>query len=94
MRDLLITRNKTDLVKPLIFFLLVSALVPLAIAPEANRLAQLAPVLFGFLLCWRLYSLSSVFLAMIYTMVLFRANADIPQPVDTSILGQITAHWS
>ena len=80
-RDLLLgVRNKTDLVKPLIFFLLVSALVPLSIAPEAERLAQLAPGMI-----W--------IFAVLATLLSVEQMLMSPNLLIMPILGKITAHW-
>jgi len=44
-RDLRITaRNRMELCLPLVFYVLVIALVPLAISPNTNTLATIAPV--------------------------------------------------
>ena len=94
MRDLLIgIRNKTDLVKPLIFFLLVSALVPLAIAPEANRLAQLAPgIIWIFAVLATLLSVERLFSDDLHDGSLEQMLMS-PNLLILPILGKITAHW-
>jgi heme exporter protein B len=94
MRDLLIgIRNKTDLVKPLIFFLLVSALVPLAIAPEANRLAQLAPgIIWIFAVLATLLSVERLFSDDLHDGSLEQMLIS-PNLLILPILGKITAHW-
>jgi heme exporter protein B len=93
-RDLLIgIRNKTDLVKPLIFFLLVSALVPLAIAPEANRLAQLAPgIIWIFAVLATLLSVERLFSDDLQDGSLEQMLMS-PNLLILPILGKITAHW-
>ena len=93
-RDLLLgIRNKTDLVKPLIFFLLVSALVPLAIAPEAERLAQLAPgMIWIFAVLATLLSVERLFSDDLQDGSLEQMLMS-PNLLIMPILGKITAHW-
>ena len=93
-RDLLLgIRNKTDLVKPLIFFLLVSALVPLAIAPEAERLAQLAPgMIWIFAVLATLLSVERLFSDDLQDGSLEQMLIS-PNLLIMPILGKITAHW-
>lgn len=93
-RDLLLgVRNKTDLVKPLIFFLLVSALVPLAIAPEAERLAQLAPgMIWIFAVLATLLSVERLFSDDLQDGSLEQMLMS-PNLLIMPILGKITAHW-
>ena len=93
-RDLLLgIRNKTDLVKPLIFFLLVSALVPLAIAPEAERLAQLAPgMIWIYAVLATLLSVERLFSDDLQDGSLEQMLMS-PNLLIMPILGKITAHW-
>jgi heme exporter protein B len=93
-RDLLLgIRNKTDLVKPLIFFLLVSALVPLAVAPEAERLSQLAPgIIWIFAVLATLLSVERLFSDDLQDGSLEQMLMS-PNLLILSILGKITAHW-
>lgn len=93
-RDLLLgIRNMTDLVKPLIFFLLVSALVPLAIAPEAERLAQLAPgMIWIFAVLATLLSVERLFSDDLQDGSLEQMLMS-PNLLIMPILGKITAHW-
>ena len=43
-RDLLLAfRHRGELANPLIFFIMVGALIPLAVGPQQTLLAQLAP---------------------------------------------------
>ena len=93
-RDLLLgIRNKTDLVKPLIFFLLVSALVPLSIAPEAERLAQLAPgMIWIFAVLATLLSVERLFSDDLQDGSLEQMLMS-PNLLIMPILGKITAHW-
>ena len=93
-RDLLLgIRNKTDLVNPLIFFLLVSALVPLAIAPEAERLAQLAPgMIWIYAVLATLLSVERLFSDDLQDGSLEQMLMS-PNLLIMPILGKITAHW-
>ncbi|MDG2018339.1 MAG: heme exporter protein CcmB [Porticoccaceae bacterium] len=93
-RDLLLgIRNKTDLVKPLIFFLLISALVPLAIAPEAERLAQLAPGIIWILaVLATLLSVERLFSDDLQDGSLEQMLLS-PNMLILPILGKIAAHW-
>jgi heme exporter protein B len=93
-RDLLLgIRNKTDLIKPLIFFLLVSALVPLAIAPEAERLAQLAPgIIWIFAVLATLLSVERLFSDDLQDGSLEQMLMS-PNLLIMPILGKVTAHW-
>lgn len=93
-RDLLLaTRNKTDVAKPLIFFLLVSALVPLAIAPDAPRLAQLAPgIIWIFAVLATLLSVERLFSDDLRDGSLEQMLMS-PNLMIMPILGKIAAHW-
>lgn len=93
-RDLLLgLRNKTDLIKPLIFFLLVSVLIPLAIAPEAQRLAQLAPgLIWIFAVLATLLSVERLFSDDLQDGSLEQMLMS-PNLLIMPILGKITAHW-
>lgn len=93
-RDLLLgARNASDLIKPLIFFLLVSALVPLAIAPEAERLAQLAPgIIWIFAVLATLLSVERLFSDDLQDGSLEQMLIS-PNLLIMPVLGKITAHW-
>jgi heme exporter protein B len=93
-RDLLLgIRNKSDLIKPLIFFLLVSVLVPLAIAPEADRLAELAPgIIWIFAVLATLLSVERLFSDDLQDGSLEQMLMS-PNLLIFPILGKVTAHW-
>ncbi|CAI8304109.1 MAG: Heme exporter protein B [Cellvibrionales bacterium UBA7375] len=93
-RDLLLgIRNKSDLIKPLIFFLLVSVLVPLAIAPEADRLAELAPgIIWIFAVLATLLSIERLFSDDLQDGSLEQMLMS-PNLLIFPILGKVTAHW-
>ena len=93
-RDLMLSlRRKSELVNPLIFFLMVITLFPLGVSPEPGFLAQLAPgVLWVAALLATLLSMDS----------LFRSDFDdgsleqlllSPQPLFVVVLAKIAAHW-
>ncbi|GGC07116.1 heme exporter protein B [Marinobacterium zhoushanense] len=93
-RDLMLSlRRKSELVNPLIFFLMVITLFPLGVSPEPGFLAQLAP---GAL--W-----VAALLATLLSMDgLFRTDFDdgsleqlllSPQPLFIVVLAKVLAHW-
>lgn len=93
-RDLLLTwRRRGEAANPLLFFAMVTALVPLAVGPEPALLARLAP---GML--WILALLGT----MLAADTLFREDfvdgsleqmALSPQPLWLLALARILAHW-
>ena len=93
-RDLLLgIRNKSDLIKPLIFFLLISVLVPLSIAPEADRLAELAPgIIWIFAVLATLLSVERLFSDDLQDGSLEQMLMS-PNLLIFPILGKVTAHW-
>lgn len=93
-RELLLSlRRKSELVNPLIFFLMVITLFPLGVSPEPGFLSQLAPgVLWVAALLATLLSMDS----------LFRSDFDdgsleqlllSPQPLFVVVLAKVLAHW-
>ncbi|WP_409523381.1 heme exporter protein CcmB [Nitrincola sp. MINF-07-Sa-05] len=93
-RELLLAfRRRSDLVNPLIFFLMVATLFPLGISPEPSVLTLLAPgVVWVAALLATLLSMDS----------LFRSDFDdgsleqillSPQPLFMVVLGKVMAHW-
>lgn len=86
-------RRRSDLVNPLIFFLMVATLFPLGVSPEPTLLATLAPGV-----VW-VAALLSTLLAM---DSLFRSDFEdgsleqillSPQPLFIVVLGKVIAHW-
>lgn len=86
-------RRRSDLVNPLIFFLMVASLFPLGVSPEPTILATLAPGV-----VW-VAALLSTLLAM---DSLFRSDYEdgsleqillSPQPLFVVVLGKVLAHW-
>lgn len=86
-------RRRSDLVNPLIFFLMVATLFPLGVSPEPSVLATLAPGV-----VW-VAALLSTLLAM---DSLFRSDYEdgsleqillSPQPLFVVVFGKVLAHW-
>ncbi len=86
-------RRKSDLVNPLIFFLMVATLFPLGVSPEPGFLAQLSPGV-----VW-----VAALLATLLSMdALFRSDYEdgsleqlllSPQPLFVVVLAKVIAHW-
>ena len=93
-RDLLLAyRRKSDLARPLIFFLIVSTLVPLGVAPESERLAALAPgIIWIMALLATLLSIESVFSSDFQDGSLEQMLM-APSLLIMPVLGKVTAHW-
>lgn len=93
-RDLLLSyRRRSDLVNPLIFFLMVATLFPLGVSPEPDFLAQVAPgVVWVAALLATLLSMDSVFRSD-YEDGTLEQTLLSPQPLFVVVLGKITAHW-
>ncbi|MES2826140.1 MAG: heme exporter protein CcmB [Pseudomonadota bacterium] len=93
-RDLiLVFRHKTDMVNPLVFFLIAISMIPLAIGPETALLIRIAPgIIWVMALLATLLSLDN----------LFRSDFDdgsleqlliAPYPLFFSVLAKVTVHW-
>ncbi|WP_170069347.1 heme exporter protein CcmB [Marinobacterium halophilum] len=90
---LLSFRRKSDLVNPLIFFLMVATLFPLGVSPDPGFLAQLAPGV-----VW-----VAALLATLLSMdALFRSDYEdgsleqlllSPQPLFIVVLAKVVTHW-
>jgi heme exporter protein B len=93
-RDLLLAlRDKGDLTKPLIFFLIVAVMVPLAVAPEAQKLSAIAPGLIWILaLLATLLSVERLF-SEDYADGSLEQLLISPNMLMMPILGKVTAHW-
>jgi len=93
-RELLLAyRRRGDVVKPLVFFLMVSTLVPLAIAPEPQRLAALAPGMIWIMaLLATLLSIESLFSDDFQDGSL-QQMLIAPNLLAMPVLGKVTAHW-
>ena len=93
-RDLLLAvRNRQELALPVLFYLLVVALVPLAVSPDADTLTELAPGII-----W----LAALLSTLLSLERLFRADFDdgsldlmllSPAPMALLVLAKVLAHW-
>jgi len=93
-RDLLLSyRRRSDLVNPLIFFLMVATLFPLGVSPEPEFLAQLAPgVVWVAALLATLLSMDSMFKSDFEDGTLEQTLLS-PQPLFIVVLAKVMAHW-
>ncbi len=93
-RDLLVAfRHLSDLANPLLFFIIVITLFPLAVSPESQFLAQIAPgVLWVAALLATLLSLDMLFQADYQDGTLEQLLLS-PQSLYLSILAKVIAHW-
>lgn len=93
-RDLLLSyRRRSDLVNPLIFFLMVATLFPLGVSPEPDFLAQLAPgVVWVAALLATLLSMDSMFRSDFEDGTLEQTLLS-PQPLFVVVLAKVIAHW-
>ena len=86
-------RRWSDLISPLVFFVVVASLFPLAISPAADVLRQVGPgVLWVAALLSMLLSMNRLFRddyedGSLEQLVL------APQPLDLLVLGKVLAHW-
>lgn len=93
-RDLTLAfRRKSELVNPLIFFLIVASLFPIGVSPEPNFLSQLAPGL-----VW----VAALLATLLSMETLFKSDYEdgsleqlllSPQPVFLVVLSKVLAHW-
>lgn len=93
-RDLVLAfRRKSELVNPLIFFLIVVTLFPIGVSPEPLFLAELAPgLLWVAALLSTLLSMESLFKADFEDGSLEQLLLS-PQPLFMVVLAKVTAHW-
>ncbi|MDG1164479.1 MAG: heme exporter protein CcmB [Porticoccaceae bacterium] len=93
-RDLLLAyRRRGEAASPLIFFLLVSTLIPLGVSPDSARLAELAPgIIWVMALLATLLSTESLF-ASDYQDGSLEQMLISPQLLALTVLGKVTAHW-
>jgi heme exporter protein B len=93
-RDLLLAmRQRSDMVNPVFFFIMVVALFPLGISPEPSQLQRLAP---GIL--W----IAALLATLLSVDSLFRQDQQdgslelllqSPHPLFVLVLGKLVAHW-
>ena len=93
-RDVLLAyRRRGEAASPLIFFVMVSTLIPLGITPESARLAEIAPgIIWVMALLATLLSTDSLF-ASDYQDGSLEQLIISPQLLAMPVLGKVTAHW-
>ena len=93
-RDLLLAyRRRGEAASPLVFFIMVSTLIPLGISPESARLAEIAPgIIWVMALLATLLSTDGLF-ASDYQDGSLEQLLISPQMLAMPVLGKITAHW-
>lgn len=93
-RDLLLAyRRRGDVASPLIFFIMVSTLIPLGITPESARLAEIAPgIIWVMALLATLLSIDGIF-ANDYQDGSLEQLLISPHLLAMPVLGKTAAHW-
>jgi heme exporter protein B len=93
-RDLLLAyRRRGEAASPLVFFILVSTLIPLGVSPDSARLAELAPgIIWVMALLATLLSTEGLFAADHQDGTLEQMLIS-PQLVVMPVLGKVFAHW-
>jgi heme exporter protein B len=93
-RDLLLSyRRLGEAASPLMFFLLVSILIPLGVSPDPGRLAELAPgIIWVMALLATLLSTEGLF-ATDHQDGSLEQMLIAPQVLALPVLGKVTAHW-
>ena len=93
-RDLLLAlRNRAELANPILFFVLVITLFPLAIGPEPNLLARIAPgIIWVAALLASMLSLDGIFRSDFEDGTLEQMLLSA-HPVPILVLAKVTAHW-
>jgi heme exporter protein B len=93
-RDLLLSyRRLGEAASPLMFFLLVSILIPLGVSPDPARLAELAPgMIWVMALLATLLSTEGLF-ATDHQDGSLEQMLIAPQLLALPVLGKVTAHW-
>jgi len=86
-------RHPSDLINPLVFFVVVVTLFPLAVTPESDFLREIAPgVLWVSALLATLLSLDMLFQSDFQDGTLEQMILS-PQPLYASILAKVFTHW-
>ena len=93
-RDLLIAfRNRGELLNPLMFFLMVASLFPLAVSPDPKFLGDIAPGVI-----W----VGALLATLLSLDILFKTDYDdgsleqmllVPQPLMMLVLAKVAVHW-
>lgn len=90
---LLVYRNLSEILNPILFFILVCCLFPLGIGPEQNLLTQIAPgVIWIVALLGILLSLDRLFRSDFEDGTIEQLLLS-PQPLSLLIFAKIFAHW-
>lgn len=90
---LLLMRRRGDIARPLIFFLIISTLIPLGVAPDPQLLVKLAPGLIWIMaLLATLLSVDSLFGEDFQDGTLQQMLIS-PNQLFMPVLGKIVAHW-
>ncbi len=94
VRDVTVAlRRSTDVLTPLVFFIIVISLFPLGVGPEPNLLRTMAPgVIWVAALLATMLSLSRLF-ANDYADGTLEQLTLTPHPLTTLVLAKIMAHW-
>jgi len=93
-RDLTLAyRTRTEMVNPMLFFIIVISLFPLAVSPDPKVLQSLAPgVIWVAALLATLLSLDSMFRSDFDDGALEQMLLSV-HPVSVIVLGKVLAHW-
>lgn len=93
-RDLLLAnRQRSEWLTPLVFFIVVTSLFPLAVSPDADTLRTLGPgVIWVAALLSTLLSLPRLFGNELADGSLEQLLLS-PQPLSLLVLGKVSAHW-
>ena len=93
-RDLLLAyRRRGEVASPIVFFIMVSTLIPLGLTPEAAQLAKVAAGMIWIMaLLATLLSVDGLF-ASDYQDGSLEQMLITPQLLPLPILGKVTAHW-
>jgi len=93
-RDLLLAlRNRSELANPLLFFVLVITLFPLAVGAEPNLLSRIAPgIIWVAALLASMLSLDGIFRSDFEDGTLEQMLLSA-HPVPILVLAKVTAHW-
>jgi len=93
-RDLtLALRTRSEIANPLIFFIIIVSLFPLAVSPESGLLRTVAPgVIWVAALLSTMLSLDSIFRSDFEDGSLEQMLLS-PHPMTVLVLGKVTAHW-
>jgi heme exporter protein B len=93
-RDLLLAnRRRGEAASPLVFFIMVSTLIPLGITPESARLAEIAPgIIWVMALLATLLSTDGLFASDYHDGSLEQLLIS-PQLLAMPVLGKTVAHW-